>query len=187
MSASNYVLLSLEQKAAELETRLAAAEQRNSDLMIQLVKLSEEVHDMQALKKDTTVKDKQEYRNDEWCHSVIEGEERSCGVRLFQEKDGRIAELTSERDALLRDVHWLTMDKEGLREGAEELKSKIAGLEHASVEYIGTITDLGRKLGEANQREKKLRERITHLEGILLAIKLPQGQAYPATAPKAKP
>ena len=145
-------------------------------------------------------RDKQKYRHDEWRHSVIEREECSCGVRLFQEKDGRIAELTNERDALLRDVHWLTMDKEGLRERAEvvghelaevrrerdELRSKVAGLEHALVEYIGTITDLGRKLGEANQREKVLRDRITHLEGILLAVELPQGQAYPATAPEAK-
>ena len=334
MSASNYIILSLEQKVAELETRLAATEQTNSDLLVQVTKLAEAVDEIGANKRarvdqaaaiaaihsqypietefdkgyaearSDAAKDirertsqlnnveeiqkrhvrvlaqltkreanetkprcdcwrhgrqvcdicqgsrrkiKQEYRHDEWCHSVIEGEECSCGVRLFQEKDGRIAELTSERDALLRDVHWLTMDKEGLREGAEvvghelaevrrerdELRSKVAGLEHALVdawkgfdqvevklpcacesllknqsskveeiqkryapgleemangvtEYIGTITDLGRKLGEANQREKVLRDRVALVEGILLAIELPQGQAYPAAVPEAK-
>ena len=45
--------------------------------------------------------------------------------------------------------------------------------------HIDVIVDLAEKLGKANQREKVLLDRVAHLEATLLAIELPQGQAYP--------
>ena len=152
---------------------------------------------------------------------IYQGMKRAAAViRAGAEHVGEAEEIHQRHARVFTEIFPGTLSEKQWSEAEEIQKRYAPGLHELAngqdrvEEYLETIADLGKKLGEANQREKKLRDRfaelesfmatnggklrsaraaiyenaslrrrISELEAMLLAVDLPQGQAYPVSTP----